>query len=312
MPHVDHILVPVELHENADPIVAWAALLARQFHSRLTLFHVNESFEAMKRHPLATEDREAWQTTYTREARSSLARLIARHCEGLSVATELAEGRASATILDRLKKNSTALVVMGTHGRPWHERVILGSTADRLLRTAPCPIFVVPNFTGETTPPRLETLLLPTDFSVDGMVSEEWALRLAEKKKVLLLHVIENPLLDTYDPDKVEVDFRKAMEEARTRPPRSALPFWEQAHRVTQAKLTLLGRQFSAIQVQVETLVSEGAAAPGILDAAEKNRVDLIVMSTHGRSGVRRLFLGSVAETTIRSARCPVLAVHNA
>ncbi|MBI3245500.1 MAG: universal stress protein [Deltaproteobacteria bacterium] len=319
MPQVDHIFVPIDLQDNAGPVVAWAALLARTFRSRLTLLHVNESFESMKRHPLAqtepllgrTEDLEAWRATYTQQARLTLTQLIAQHCDGLSVATALVEGRAHVAILEHLAKSPAGLVVMGTHGRPWYQRVLIGSTAEALLRAAPCPVLIVPNTADRNGVPRLKSLLLPTDFSVDGMVSEAWALQLAENKDMLLLHAVENPLLDTYDPDKVEIDFQRAMEESRAHPPRSAQPFWDHAHRVSHAKLSVLRQQFLGVYAQVEVLVQEGPAAQAILATAEKRTVDLIVMSTHGRGGVRRLLLGSVAEKVIRLALCPVLAVRS-
>ena len=127
---------------------------------------------------------------------------------------------------------------------------------------------------------------------------------------MILLHAVENPLLDVYDPDQAEIDLRRIMEESREHPPRSAQPFWDHAHRVAHAKLSTLRQQFLGVRAQVEMIVREGPAAEDILRTAERRQVDLIIMSTHGRSGVRRLLLGSVAEKIIRSAPCPVLAVR--
>jgi nucleotide-binding universal stress UspA family protein len=227
------------------------------------------------------------------------------------VTTALLEGRAALTILEQLEKSPADLVVMGTHGRPWYQRVVLGSTAETVLRAAPCPVLIIRNTTDVAALPRLKTLLLPTDFSVGGMVSEEWALPLAEEKEVILLHSVENPLLDVYEPDKADIDLRRIMEESRAHPPRSAQPFWDHAHRVAHAKLSALRQQFLGAHAQVEVLVREGPAAQDILNTAEKRAVDLIVMSTHGRSGVRRLLLGSVTEKVLHSAPCPVLAVRS-
>ncbi|MGE0679580.1 MAG: universal stress protein [Candidatus Binatia bacterium] len=319
MPHVDHILVPVDLHDNAEPVVAWAALMARALHSRLTLLHVNEIIEPLKHHPVAqtepllgpAENIDAWRSAYTQSAQSAFARLTTQHCNGLSVATDIIEGRASITVLQYLETHPAQLLVMGTHGRPWYQRVVIGSTAETVLRAAPCPTLIVRNVERADSLPRLKTLLLPTDFSVGGMVSEEWALQLAEDKEVILLHAVENPLLDVYDPDQAEIDLRRIMEESREHPPRSAQPFWDHAHRVAHAKLSTLRQQFLGAHAQVEVLVREGPAAEDILRTAEQRQVDLIVMSTHGRGGVRRLLLGSVAEKIIRSASCPVLAVRS-
>jgi nucleotide-binding universal stress UspA family protein len=319
MLHVEHILVPIDLHDNAEPVVAWAALMARAFHGRLTLLHVNEIIEPLKQHPVTqtepllgpTENIDAWRSAYKQSVESTFTRLTTQHCNGLSVATDIMEGRASTTVLQYLETHPAQLIVMGTHGRPWYQRVVIGSTAETILRAAPCPTLIVRNVEKAGSLPRLKTLLLPTDFSVSGMVSEEWALQLAEDREVILLHAVENPLLDVYDPDQAEIDLRRIMEESREHPPRSAKPFWDHAHRVAHAKLSTLRQQFLGVHAQVEVMVREGPAAEDILRTAERRQVDLIVMSTHGRSGVRRLLLGSVAEKIIRSAPCPVLAVRS-
>lgn len=62
--------------------------------------------------------------------------------------------------------------------------------------------------------------------------------------------------------------------------------------------------------IRVKPVVVEGIAAPQILRIAEENRVDLIVMSTHGQTGWRHLVFGSVAERVVREAPCPVLVIH--
>jgi nucleotide-binding universal stress UspA family protein len=317
MPQVNRILVPIDLHENAEPVVAWAALLARSLHSGLTLLHVNESLEPIKHRPVtpepllgSAEDVEAWRETYQQSAHAEFARLTTRYCADVTVATDVLEGRAHAVILEYLDKHPHDLLVMGTHGRPWYQRVVLGSTAEVVLRAAPCSALIVRNTAESLTPPRLKTLLLPTDFSVSGVASEAWALQLAAEKEIILLHAIENPLLDVYDPDKAEFDIRRLMEESREHPPRSAQPFWDHAHHVARLRLAVLRQQLLGVRAQVELSVREGPAAEAILQTAENRNVDLIIMSTHGRSGVRRLLLGGVTEKVIRSAPCPVLAVR--
>jgi nucleotide-binding universal stress UspA family protein len=73
--------------------------------------------------------------------------------------------------------------------------------------------------------------------------------------------------------------------------------------------LKRLARSPQGKDVRISTLLAEGPAAAAIVRAAKKQRVDLVVMGTHGRSGVRRLLMGSVADRVIRTASCPVLVV---
>lgn len=321
MPQVNHILVPIEIHENAAPVVAWAVLIARAMHSRLTLLHVDESLESLKHKPVilgrelpgtdVTADE--WRSSYTQAARLELARLVEQLCAEVSVETVLLEGRAHATILQYLEKTSCDLVVMGTHGRPWYERIVIGSTAETVLRMSALPVLIVHNTADRQSPPQLKRLLFASDFSVGSLNSEQWALQLATHgaEEVTLTHAVENPLLDVYEPDTADIDLRKIMEESRQHPPRSAQPFWDHAHRVAHAKLSLMQQQFLGAHVQVELVVREGPAAEDILRVAEEKDVDLIVMATHGRSGVQRLVLGSVTEKVIRATSRPVLAVRN-
>jgi universal stress protein A len=73
--------------------------------------------------------------------------------------------------------------------------------------------------------------------------------------------------------------------------------------------LKRLARSPQGKNVRISTLLAEGPAAAAIVRVAKKNRVDLVVMGTHGRTGVRRLLMGSVADRVIRTASCPVLVV---
>jgi nucleotide-binding universal stress UspA family protein len=142
---------------------------------------------------------------------------------------------------------------------------------------------------------------------------EAWALALAAYgvEEVILVHAVENPLLDIYDPDTAVIDLRRIMEESRHHPPRSAQPYWEHAHRVAHAKLSLLRQQFLGTGIPVELVIEEKPAAETILTAAEQKNADLIVMATHGCTGVQRWLLGSVAEKVVRVASRPVLAVRS-
>jgi len=321
MPQVNHILIPIEIHENAAPVVAWAALIARALHSRLTLFHVNESLESLKHKPVVLARKipgtdvtpDEWRSSYAQTAQLELARLVEQFCADISVGTVLLEGRAHATILDYLEQTPCDLIIMGTHGRPWYERIVIGSTAETVLRASALPVLIVHNTASRQSSPQLKRLLLATDFSAGGLSSEKWALQLASHgaEEVILVHAVENPLLDVYEPDKADIDLRKIMEESRHHPPRSAQPFWDHAHRVAHAKLSLMQQQFLGARARVELVVKEGPAAEDILRVAEERSVDLIVMATHGRSGVRRLVLGSVTEKVVRAAACPVLAVRS-
>ena len=322
MPEAKNILVAVELHEHhAVPVLQWATLLARRTGGRLTLLHVNETTAALQTRGafsspsrIAPDTVEQWRHQYEATTRTELQRLIAQHCGGVSANILLLEGRAPAVILGAIESTQCDLVVMGTHGRPWYERALIGSTAEAVLRASPTPVLIVHNATAPPTPPQLSRLLFPTDFTPASGPGEEWTrFWMAQGvTEVLLAHTIENPLLDLYHPDTVDIDVRRLMEESRQHPPRSAQPFWDHAHQFTQAKLSQWRHQLLATAqgtVHVEIIVGEGPAAEHIVRVVGQKNPDLIVMATHGRTGVQRFLLGSVTSKIVRAVSCPVLVV---
>jgi len=128
----------------------------------------------------------------------------------------------------------------------------------------------------------------------------------------VLVHAIENPLLDVYAPDTADFNLRRVSEESQQRLPRSAEPYWEHAVQVATTKLSQLRQQIlgdPSHVLQAQILAIEGSPSFAILNATVQHHVDFIVMATHGRTGVRRFVLGSVTEKVIRTASCPVLAV---
>ena len=322
MPETKHILIAVELHEqHAVPVLQWATLIARQTGGRLTLLQVDETTASLQTRGafsspsgIAPDTVERWRHQYETTTRTELQRLIAQHCGSVPADILLLEGRAPAVILGAIESTHCDLVVMGTHGRPWYERALIGSTAEAVLRASPTPVLIVHNTAAVPPPSQLSRLLFPTDFSPASGPGEEWTRFLVAHgvHEVLLVHTVENPLLDLYHPDTVDVDVRRLMEESRQHPPRSAQPFWDHAHHLAQAKLSELRHQLLSTAQgtgQVEVIVGEGPAAEHILHVAEQKTPDLIVMATHGRTGVQRLLLGSVTSKVVRAVSCPVLVV---
>jgi universal stress protein A len=92
-------------------------------------------------------------------------------------------------------------------------------------------------------------------------------------------------------------------------PPSVLREMWTATREAAHRNLKRLARSPQGKGVRISLLLAEGSASAAIVRAAKKNRVDLVVMGTHGRSGVRRLLMGSVADRVIRTASCPVLVV---
>jgi nucleotide-binding universal stress UspA family protein len=139
-------------------------------------------------------------------------------------------------------------------------------------------------------------ILAPTDFSACSKQAVDYAFALAKRfgAKLSLLHVIEPPDLPGVG----------------TIPPELAHKLLDIQERDAQRRLAALLPQAEAAQVKVVSHVVIGSPYRKILETAAAENVGVIVMATHGRTGVSHLMMGSVAERIVRMATCPVLTLR--
>jgi nucleotide-binding universal stress UspA family protein len=141
----------------------------------------------------------------------------------------------------------------------------------------------------------IRCILVPLDFSENSRSVLEWAAHLAEEhaSRIVLLHAYHLP-----------VEFQQL--EGAYLPP----DFWASVRREAEASLRGYAGDLEKRGIEVETVVCEGYAATVIVDEAQSRGADLIVIGTHGRSGIKHLLLGSIAERVVQKSPCPVLTVH--
>jgi universal stress protein A len=144
--------------------------------------------------------------------------------------------------------------------------------------------------------PSIRRLLVPIDFSTGSDRASQYAAVLATAlgASVHLLHVLEESFAThaVWEGDALDVSARR-----------------ERAVRESEARLSAIAAGFARTGARVTIEVRSGPAAREILAVAERRGTDLVVMGTHGRTGLRHLLHGSVAEHVVRKAPCPVLAV---
>jgi universal stress protein A len=148
---------------------------------------------------------------------------------------------------------------------------------------------------------NLKRILVPVDFSACSDKAFEDALELARRfgAELIVLHVWQPPR--TMGPETVFYPPEGTRQ--------SVIHLVEQEARRQTAEF-VAARLEPAPEVRVTTLVEAGIPYASIVDIAEREEVGLIVMGTHGRSGLSRFFLGSVAEKVVRHAPCPVLTIR--
>ena len=219
--------------------------------------------------------------------------------EGVRVVEATAPGDTVTEALLRYAEAADIdLIVMGTHGLRGLAHTFLGSVAEEVVRGASCPVLVVraEPAAGEAPCaeglPPVRRILVPVDFSTHSEAALRHAAALAETfgAQVDLLHATEVPLLPEYYGVLVEAASERLA----------------QRH---QALRGLLER-FVPEPRRGRTFVEVGPPAPAILDTLREHDLGLGVMGTHGRTGLRRLALGSVAERVVRLAPCDVWVVR--
>ena len=145
----------------------------------------------------------------------------------------------------------------------------------------------------------LHRILVPTDFSKFSDNALRYAVAFAEKfeAELYLLHVVQN--LTVIIPDILPVE-----------PP--ITPSVEELTTAVQTAFDRIIAENNLAKLKIHRDVREGTPFYEIIQAAKEGDIDLIVMGTHGREGMARLLIGSVAEAVVRRALCPVLTVHGA
>ena len=291
---IQTVMVATDFSETAGHAVQWAASIAQSHGARLEIFH------ALQAPPVgAIPEVVPLPPAFYEHDRREAERLLQEAAAGLSgieVGTSLRSGTAAATIVDVAGECQADLLVVGIRGTSALERVFLGSVAARVVRESPCPVLSVPGGSPEDHR-AIRKVLLPTDFSRDATRALEAVSTVlgpaSDGKRIRLLHVWSVPVA-------VGVAW----------PGSGGVPDLTLFVDSARKKLEEEAAALRAAGYDVEAVEREGEPAQVIDEEAREMGADVIAIGTHGRSGLRRLFLGSVAERVLPAAPCPVLTVR--
>ncbi|MBF6612465.1 MAG: universal stress protein [Chloroflexi bacterium] len=305
------ILVPLDGSKLAEQALPHAAAMARAIGSGLTLIWVVTPPPGVN--PLVwAVPIESTTWTYHKKmlgiAQEYLASIAGRlEADGTTVQTRMVEGEAAEQIILHAQQSTqTSMIVMATHGRSGLSRWLLGSVAEKILHAAPTPLVLIRPAADDAEMevslsvadlPAYRTILVPLDGSLLAEQALEQAQPLAAATGAsLLLLSVANAVGDLIVARRAETMRRIEVLNERERK-RLAAYLADVALDIEDAGIT------------VRTRLSEGDPAEEILRAGREAGADLIVMATHGRSGLKRLWLGSVAMKVTHTAELPVLLV---
>ena len=204
---------------------------------------------------------------------------------------------AAPAILEYSSKNGIDLIVIGTHGRRGIEHLLLGSAAEEVVRLADCPVFTIRE-SEEIKPIKLfEKILVPIDFSEHSKKALTYAKEIANSygANLQLLHVIEDTIHPAFSLSGKSSIF-------------DLVPGIEEDCR---RRIERLIQETGVSKENTEIVVKGGQAANDIIKFAKDNSSDLVVIATHGLTGIEHLLLGSVTEKVVRMAPCPVFTVKS-
>jgi len=283
---VTRILCPTDFSPGAQQAVRMAVRIATRTGAELVIAHVihvppiafaNPQLALSSMVQEATENAQRDLDAAAAEASAQLAK---------PATATMRQGVPWAELASLLEEQAFDLCVIGTQGRTGLARFLLGSVAEQVVRHAPCSVLVV---RPENAMRAFQHVLVPTDFSA----SAAYALDLAESLvspdgRLTLLHMLE--VAGPYPgeiPDSDVADLDK------------------------RAGPALRELAASKPNARIATVCRVGWPGVQILAALDEDpSIDLVAMGSHGRTGIKRALIGSVAEKTVRYAHCPVLVAR--
>ena len=299
-PSILKILAPTDFSGGSRSGVRYGVALAETLGAAVTLVHVIEPPSWLSGVALVMLVR--GDSEVIALARKNLATLAAREVKGdVAVTSDVRTGKPFHEITTAARVHGADLIVIATHGYTGAERVLLGSTAEQVVRHAACPVLTVPaGATGKATgkPPafKIKKILVPIDFSNLSKDALPWATFLAAKlgAEIILFHAVE----------KFPMDYLLGRELMN----HTIMPLMKQAEVELERIAVSLSK---STKVSVSAVVRDGTPFEEICHAAKLLGADLIALTTHGYTGLKHVWLGSTAERVVRHARCPVLVVRD-
>jgi nucleotide-binding universal stress UspA family protein len=297
-------MVPLDGNRFAEAALPIAMRMSRRGRGPLRLVIVHGPPDVMTERSHWVEEMKEWEHEREEHRQRYMAEL-ARRVEAVAqvpVTIEHLAGRPAEELLDWIAREDPEMVVLSTHGRGPVTRAWMGSAADRIARKAKVPVLLVrplPDAEIDLVPARpFRRVMIPLDGSplAEAALQQSFLVR-DEPVELDLLHVVglpqaSDPTVGIFTPPPSE----QVLEAER---------------RAAAVYLDSVARRIADWGCTVAThVVQEASPWAGIVNFPAGHGVDLIAMTTHGRGGAARMFLGSVADKVVRCATVPVLLFH--
>jgi len=302
------MLVPLDGSKLSEAVFPYARELAGRLDLEIILLHVISSEEQGKTHLYQSYighkvDILKCQSEEVQKKETE----AGAKCTPIKVKSEITSGYPAEEIIRYAEENDTDFILLATHGRSGIRRWVIGSVAEKVLRASNVPVWLARAAIPEETVYDKwlkRTTLVPLDGSklAESVLPHVEALakqRGTEIVNVVLLRVCEPAGMPVYYPPNVPImpkDYVKLKTAA------------DKAE--AENYLAKIEKQLKDASLNVQSKVLVGDPAGQIIDHADKNPLNLIVMSTHARSGLDRWTFGSVADKVLHKASSPIFLVR--
>ncbi|AEH39365.1 universal stress protein [Halopiger xanaduensis] len=286
---IESILIPTDDSEGALAGAKWGIALASRTGADVHVVSVVD----VRSGPLEPADEAL--SPLEEDAQNAVERVatLARdHDADLEVSTTVEQGTPFQSIREYATRRDIDVIAMGTKGRTGLERVLLGSVTENVLRTARTPVLAVPPTAAESAidDVAFDQLLLPTDGSDGAAIATEWGIELADLMGSTV-HTVYSVNTSRFSGSQDPGGILKALK------------------RRGEVAVETVRKRAKHAGVSVSGTIATGPPSDVVLTYATDRGVDLIVMGTHGRTGIGQWFLGSVTENVVRGADVPVFCV---
>jgi nucleotide-binding universal stress UspA family protein len=291
---IETILCAFDFSETARVALEQALWFARQHGARLVLAHIVEPIPLGPYPVLVAPGNDlAIRDIATRRIEDLAASLASDELE-LDLRVEL--GHPGVQLIEIAVSIGADLVVLGTRGLTGLEHLVMGSTAEYVVRRCGCPVLTV-HPSDRVLVDSVETVVLPTDLSPDSTSAIDAFIEIfdhAGRPRVVLVHVDQAP--PYLEPFKHEALLR--------------LNERDVVKEEIELAMAPVAERLRAADFEVETAVLDGEPVSVIAELAAHRDADLIMLSTHGRSAIVNALLGRTAQRIVQHAPCPVLTVR--
>ena len=278
------ILWATDFSEESQEALLHVQAFKKTFNAELIALHVAPDFSPALYDTASVIRGELTKrvAAFKKRAEQQLAQL--KKSKNISFKTIIKEGNASKMIIQTAEEEEVDLIIMGRKGQSAIEKFFIGSIANQVLRNSRVPVLLTKKKSGN---PRFKKILVPTDFSPQEEIEQDYAWKLAKgfDSALTLLYVLE---LHDYEfpPRVIEEMFDSVLKQLRKRKKKEHedIKISEDVHRAINASV-------------------------GIADYAETHEFDMIVISTSVHSKLERFFLGNITEKIFSYSNIPIFAI---